>query len=86
MESVKEEPEVAYQSKDGKKGKVFDAIEWLTTMYSHAPNNREQMVRYYGYCSNVSQGKRQKENQDGLIPCILGRKATQKNIGRTRQG
>ena len=25
-------------------------------------------LRYY---SNVSRGKRQKENQDGLIPCIL---------------
>jgi len=30
-----------------------------------------QMVRYYGYYSNVSRGKRQKENQDGLIPYIL---------------
>ncbi|MEI9476594.1 MAG: hypothetical protein WCO26_08470 [Deltaproteobacteria bacterium] len=30
-----------------------------------------QMVRYYGYCSNVSRGKRKKQNQDGWIPCIL---------------
>jgi hypothetical protein len=29
------------------------------------------MVRYYGYYSNVSRGKRQKENQDNLIPYIL---------------
>jgi hypothetical protein len=29
------------------------------------------MVRYYGYYSNVSRGKRQNENQDGLIPYIL---------------
>jgi len=29
------------------------------------------MVRYYGYYSNVSRRKRQKENQDGLIPYIL---------------
>ena len=29
------------------------------------------MVRYYGYYSNVSRGKRHKENQDGLIPYIL---------------
>jgi len=28
-------------------------------------------VRYYGYYSNVSRGKRQKENQDGLMPYIL---------------
>lgn len=26
---------------------------------------------YYGYYSNVSRGKRKKQNQDGLIPCIL---------------
>ena len=29
------------------------------------------MVRYYGYYSNVSRGKRKKQTQDGLIPCIL---------------
>jgi len=29
------------------------------------------MVRYYGYYSNVSRGKRKKQNQDELIPCIL---------------
>jgi hypothetical protein len=29
------------------------------------------MVRYYGYYSNVSRGKRRQENQDELISCIL---------------
>jgi len=29
------------------------------------------MVRYYGYYSNVCRGRRQKENQDSLIPCII---------------
>ena len=29
------------------------------------------MVRHYGYYSNVSRGKRKKQNQDVLIPCIL---------------
>jgi hypothetical protein len=29
------------------------------------------MVRYYGYYSNVSRGKRQKEGLDDAIPCIL---------------
>jgi len=28
-------------------------------------------VRYYGYYSNGSRGKRHKENQDGFILCIL---------------
>jgi hypothetical protein len=29
------------------------------------------MVRYYGFYSNASRGHRQKENKDGLIPCVL---------------
>jgi hypothetical protein len=40
-------------------------------MTSHIPDQREQMVRYYGFYSNVSRGLRQKENQDNLIPCVL---------------
>ena len=52
-------------------------------------NKGEQMVRYYGYYSNVSRGKRQKENQDGLIPCILepeeNSKAYPKNWARLIQ-
>ncbi len=40
-------------------------------MCSHIPNKGEQMVRYYGYYSNVSRGRRQKEDQDALIPCII---------------
>ena len=35
------------------------------------PNWGEQMVRYYGYYSNVSRGKRQQEGLDDAIPCIL---------------
>jgi hypothetical protein len=40
-------------------------------MCSHVPNKVEQKVRYYGYYSNVSRGKRKKQNQDERIPCIL---------------
>lgn len=71
MTYIPEESKVSYQSKDGKEEKVFDALEWLAAMCSHVPNKGEQMVRYYGYYSNVSRGKRQKENQDNLIPYIL---------------
>jgi len=71
MAYIEEESKVSYQSKDGKEEKVFDALEWLAAMCSHVPNKGEQMVRYYGYYSNVSRGKRQKENQDSLIPYIL---------------
>jgi hypothetical protein len=45
-------------------------LEWLAAMCSHVPNKGEQMVRYYGYYSNVSRGSRKKQNQDGLVPCI----------------
>src|SRR3974390_3911189 len=31
----------------------------------------EQMVRYYGYYSNVCRGKRQKAGTDAAAPCIL---------------
>lgn len=71
MTYIPEESKVFYRSKDGKKEHIFDALEWLAAMCSHVPNKGEQMVRYYGYYSNVSRGKRKKENQDEWIPCIL---------------
>jgi hypothetical protein len=71
MTYIPDESKVSYQSKDGKEEKAFDALEWLAAMCSHVPNKGEQMVRYYGYYSNVSRGKRQKEDQDTLIPYIL---------------
>jgi len=40
-------------------------------MYSPVPNRVEQMIRYYGYYSNVSRGKRKKEEQDDVIPHII---------------
>jgi hypothetical protein len=35
------------------------------------PNKGEQMVRYYGYYSNVARGKRKTNDQDEFIPYIL---------------
>ncbi|MFX0202138.1 MAG: IS91 family transposase, partial [Candidatus Hodarchaeota archaeon] len=55
----------------GKEEKIFDPLEWLAATCSHVPNKGEQMVRYYGHYTNVSRGKRKKEDQDGLIPSIL---------------
>jgi hypothetical protein len=46
-------------------------LEWLAAMSSHVPNKGEQMVRYYGCYSNVSRGRRKKQNQDGVIPYII---------------
>lgn len=72
MTYIPEEFKVLYQSKDGKKENMFDAPEWLvppTAGCFHVPNKGEQMVRYYGFYSNISRGKRKQENQDELIPC-----------------
>jgi hypothetical protein len=79
MTYLPEESKVIYESKacprrrsrNGQGEKVFDALEWLAAMSSHVPDKGEQMVRYYGYYSNVSRGKRKKQNQDEWIPCIL---------------
>jgi len=38
------------------------------------------MVRYYGYYSNVSRGKRQKEGSDDAIPCILEPQGNEKSF------
>ncbi len=71
MSYFPEDSKVVYRSKDGKEEKIFDALEWLSAMCSHVPNKGEQMVRYYGFYSNVSRGKRKMQDQDGLIPSIL---------------
>jgi hypothetical protein len=34
----------------------------------HIPDQAEQMIRYYGFYSNVSRKLRQKENQNGVLP------------------
>ena len=52
--------QVEYKSKGGKETRVFDALKWLAAMCSYVPNKGEQIVRYYGYYSNVSRGKHQK--------------------------
>jgi hypothetical protein len=78
MQYLPEPSQVVYRGKDGTKGKVFDApvsstgqaLEWLAAMCSHIPDRGEQMVRYYGFYSNVSRGKRKETEGDG-VPCIL---------------
>jgi hypothetical protein len=70
MKYLADEGTVIYLAKDGKARKVFDAPEWLTAMCSHVTNPREQMVRYYGYYSNVTRGKRKKFAEDDAVPYI----------------
>jgi hypothetical protein len=80
MTYIPDESKVVYKSKDAKEERTFDALEWLAAMASHVPNKGEsfdlealdrQMVRYYGYYSNVSRGKRKLRNEDELIPSIM---------------
>ena len=71
MQYLADEGTVIYSAKDGKDGKVFDAPEWLAAMCSHVPNPGEQMVRYSGWYSNVTRGKRQKSAGEDAIPYII---------------
>jgi len=51
------------------------------------PNRGEQMVRYYGYYSNVLRGKRKKEEQDDIIPCIIEEAGvSQEQLDRAQPG
>ncbi len=40
---------------------VFPVLGWIAEITTHIPNKGEQLVRYYGVYSNVSRGKRKKE-------------------------
>jgi hypothetical protein len=62
---------VTYKSKDGKSRQEFSALDWLASIIYHIPNRWEQMVRYYGYYSNASRGKRKKLGMDdGETPVV----------------
>ena len=71
MQYLDQEGKVVYISKDSRASKIFPALEWLANLCSHIPNRGEQMVRYYGYYSNVSRGKRQLAGRDDAVPAIL---------------
>lgn len=39
---------------------VFDPLEWIAATTAHIPDKGQHMIRYYGFYSNVSRGKRKK--------------------------
>jgi hypothetical protein len=49
---------------------------------SHIPNRSEQMVRYYGYYSNVARGKRKEKGTDDSIPCLIESEGDNKTLRR----
>jgi hypothetical protein len=59
-------------------------MQALAAMCSHVPNKGEQMVRYYGYYSNVARGKRKKAEKDELIPSILESEGSSKEYRKNR--
>ena len=89
MRYLEKEGTVVYRAKNGKDPKTFPALEWLAAMCSHIPNRGEQMVRYYGYYSNVARGKRKEAGTDNIIPCmtesVANNKALKKNWARLIQ-
>jgi hypothetical protein len=48
---------------------LFSACDWLAALTAHIPNAGEHLVRYYGWCSNVSRGKRRKAQGETAL-CI----------------
>jgi hypothetical protein len=43
---------------------LFPVLDWIAALTTHIPNKGEQLIRYYGYYSNVSKGKRKKEKPE----------------------
>ena len=84
-ELMRIEATLFYRAKDGTEEKVFDALEWLAAMCFHIPDRGEQMVRYYGYYSNVSRGKRKETEDDGyiLFTNTINKVLLQKKEGRS---
>jgi len=43
--------------------RIYDPLDWIAAIISHIPDKRQQMIRYYGYYSNVKRGKLKKKIQ-----------------------
>ena len=84
----RESVQVKYRSKacprprsgNGEQTKVFDALEWIAAMCSHVPDKGEQMVRYYGYYSNASRGRRKKSSDRRSDTLYFGTGADRQGI------
>ena len=68
--------EVRYRRKGGHESfgpgqrevEAFDPVEFLARVIMHIPEPRRHLVRYYGWYSNVSRGKRRKtEAENGEV-------------------
>jgi len=59
---LSEASKVIYKSKNTNDTKEFEAVDFIACLASHIPNKNEQMVRYLGYYSNASRGRRKKQD------------------------
>jgi len=71
MQYLDQERNVAYTAKDGKPSRIFPALQWMVVLSSHIPNRGKQMVRCYGYYSNISWRKRKDAGKDDVSPASL---------------
>ena len=71
MNYVREESRVIYKLKDGKNTMQFDSTDFIVSLASHIPNKGEQIVRYFGYYSNVCRSRRKRQKEDELDYCII---------------
>jgi hypothetical protein len=63
---------VRYRHKRGHEGpglpeheeEGFDPADFLARVIMHIPEPKRHLVRYYGWCSNVSRGKRRKAGRE----------------------
>lgn len=37
--------------------RIYDPLDWIAAICAHIPDEGQQMIRYYGYYSNVKRGK-----------------------------
>ena len=63
---------------------VFPVLDWIATLTAHIPNKGEQLVRYYGYYSNVSRGKRKKEKPEEQEIIALDPQPVSKELKKRR--
>ncbi|MHB9096833.1 MAG: transposase [Syntrophales bacterium] len=83
MQYIADEGTVIYSAKRANDRKVFDAPEWLAAMCSHVPNRGEQMVRYYGWYSDVTRGKRRKEGKRTPSRASSNQTGPRRHTGKT---
>ena len=61
MDYKRDDSKVIYKSKNGNDTREFDAIDFIASIASHIFNKNEQMLRYYGFYSNVCRGRRKRQ-------------------------